>query len=397
MPQPRILVAHPSAELYGSDRVLLESVAGFVRNGAVVEVLLASSGPLESQLVARGATVRIVPMPVVRKSVLKPRGLVGFVSGSVVGFVSGIALVRRFRPSVIYVSTLTIPLWNLIARVSRVPLVVHVHEAERSAGRLLRSALVAPLRLASLVVFNSLYALGTVELTSPAAASRSRVIYNGVVGPEWVTEARAALEGELRIVYVGRLSARKGPDVLVEAIAKARHGDMVTLSIVGAVYPGYEWFEEQLRARISELGLESRVRFEGFQPSGYPFLADADVAVVPSTVDEPFGNTAVEAMLAARPAIVSDTSGLREAGAGYDSVIFVEPGDADSLATAIDRMVEEWCPLREKAAHDATTAAHRHSLETYHDAIWRAVAQFLPADRASAGAHLSGPSANVRG
>jgi glycosyltransferase involved in cell wall biosynthesis len=397
MPQPRILVAHPSAELYGSDRVLLESVAGFVRNGALVEVLLPSPGPLESQLAARGATVRIVPMPVVRKSVLKPRGLVGFVSRSIAGFVSGMLRVRRFRPSVIYVSTLTIPLWNLIARVSRVPLVVHVHEAERSAGRVLRSGLVAPLRLASLVVYNSLYALGTVELTSPAAASRSRVIYNGVVGPERATAARAALENQLRLVYVGRLSARKGPDVLVEAIAQARHGDMVALAIVGAVFPGYEWFEEKLRVRISELGLESRVRFEGFQPSGYPFLADADVAVVPSTVDEPFGNTAVEAMLAARPAIVSDTSGLREAGAGYESVIFVEPGDPESLAKALDRMVEDWSTMREKAARDATTARIRHSIQTYQDAIWRAVAQFVSADSASADVRVSGPSADVRG
>jgi glycosyltransferase involved in cell wall biosynthesis len=397
MPQPRILVAHPSAELYGSDRVLLESVAGFVRNGALVEVVLAAPGPLASQLSARGAVVRIAPMPVVRKSILKPRGLVGFVSRSVVGFASGIIRVRRFRPDAIYVSTLTIPLWNLIARVCRVPLVVHVHEAERSAGRLLRSALVAPLRLASLVVFNSLYALGTVELTSPTAASRSRVIYNGVVGPERVTAARAALDGELRIVYVGRLSARKGPDVLVEAIAQARHGDMVALSIVGAVYPGYEWFEEQLRARIAELGLESRVRFEGFQPSGYPYLAGADVAVVPSTVDEPFGNTAVEAMLAARPAIVSDTSGLREAGAGYESVIFVEPGDPRSLAHAIDRMVEDWAAMRDKAARDAKTAAVRHSTRTYQDAMWRAVEQLVTPEGSQAAVEAAGLSADVRG
>ncbi|SMQ58319.1 glycosyltransferase [Agreia sp. VKM Ac-1783] len=397
MPQQRILVAHPSAELYGSDRVLLESVAGFVGNGADVEVLLATSGPLEQQLTARGARVRIVPMPVVRKSVLKPRGFVGFVSRSVVGLVSGLALVRRSRPSAIYVSTLTIPLWNLIARLSGTPLVVHVHEAERSAGRALRYALAAPLRLASLVVFNSIYARDTVQLTSPTAASTSRVIYNGVVGPETVVEARASLNRELRLVYVGRLSARKGPDVLVEAIARARHADMVTLVIVGAVFPGYEWFEQQLRTRIAELGLQSRVRFEGFQPSGYPFLAESDVAVVPSTVDEPFGNTAVEAMLAARPAIVSDTSGLREAGAGYSSVVFVEPGDADSLAHAIDRMVDEWQVMRDGAAADARAAASRHSIETYQGEIWQAVAQVIPGGEAAPILAAASPAAGAKG
>ena len=379
MAQPRILVVHPSAELYGSDRVLLESVAGFLDHGAHVDVVLASDGPLRAQIEERGASVTIESMPVLRKSMLRPRALPGFLAAHVSGLMRGVRLVRRLRPSVVYVSTLTIPLWNAVARVAGVPLVVHVHEAERSAGRMLRAGLVAPLRLASLIVFNSRYAQTTVEMDYPRAARKSRVVYNGVVGPASTTTARPSLDGELRLVYVGRLSPRKGPDVLIEAIARARHSQMITLTLVGAVFAGYEWFEEQLRARIDELGLTPRVRLVGFQPSGYPYLAESDVAVVPSTVDEPFGNTAVEAMLAARPAIVSDTSGLREAGAGYDSVVFVSPADADALADAIDHTVDEWATLAERASTDALRAEERHALSAYHAQIWAAVQRFVPA------------------
>lgn len=378
MAQPRILVVHPSAELYGSDRVLLESVTGFLAHGARVDVVLAEAGPLQAQIEERGASVLIHSMPVLRKSMLRPRALPGFLAAHVTGLVRGVRLVRRLRPSVVYVSTLTVPLWNAVARVAGVPLVVHVHEAERSAGRMLRAGLVAPLRLASLIVFNSRYAQTTVEMNYRRAATKSRVVYNGVVGPASTVAARPALDGGLRLVYVGRLSARKGPDVLIEAMARARHADLLTLTIVGAVFAGYEWFEQQLRARIAELGLTNRVRLEGFQPSGYPYLAEGDVAVVPSTVDEPFGNTAVEAMLAARPAIVSDTSGLREAGAGYGSVVFVPPADADALAAAIDHTVDEWATLAERARVDANRAEERHALSAYHAQIWAAVQRFLP-------------------
>jgi glycosyltransferase involved in cell wall biosynthesis len=382
MAQPRILVVHPSAELYGSDRVLLESVAAFLGQGAKVDVLLASAGPLQAQIEERGASVIIQSMPVLRKSMLRPRALPGFLAAHVSGLVRGIRLVRTLRPSVIYVSTLTIPLWNAVARLAGVPLVVHVHEAERSAGRMLRAGLVAPLRLASLIVFNSRYAQTTVEMNYARAAAKSRVVYNGVVGPATATPARRALDGELRLVYVGRLSPRKGPDVLIEAMARARHSQMVTLTLVGAVFEGYEWYEQQLRERIAELGLSQRVRLEGFQPSGYPYLARSDAAVVPSTVDEPFGNTAVEAMLAARPAIVSDTSGLREAGAGYGSVVFVPPADAGALADAIDHIVDEWSTLAERARADAGRAEERHALAAYHAQIWAAVHRFLPATAA---------------
>jgi glycosyltransferase involved in cell wall biosynthesis len=232
--------------------------------------------------------------------------------------------------------------------------------------------------LASVIVFNSRYAQTTVEMNYPRAAVKSRVVYNGVVGPESIVPARDSLDGALRLVYVGRLSPRKGPDVLIEAMARARHSQMLTLTLVGAVFAGYEWYEEQLRARIDELGLSQRVHLEGFQPSAYPYLAAGDAAVVPSTVDEPFGNTAVEAMLAARPAIVSDTSGLREAGAGYGSVVFVHPADPDALADAIDHIVDEWVALASHARTDAHRAEERHALSAYHAQIWAAVQGLLP-------------------
>lgn len=40
-----VLVVHPSAELYGSDRMTLESVRGLRDAGAAVTVVLGSDGP----------------------------------------------------------------------------------------------------------------------------------------------------------------------------------------------------------------------------------------------------------------------------------------------------------------------------------------------------------------
>ena len=73
--------------------------------------------------------------------------------------------------------------------------------------------------------------------------------------------------------------------------------------------------------------------------------------LVPSVGDESFGNAAVEAVLAARPSVVSDIGGLREAAAGYDGVVFVPPGDATALAAAI-------APHRRRLALRASVRRH---------------------------------------
>jgi glycosyltransferase involved in cell wall biosynthesis len=107
------------------------------------------------------------------------------------------------------------------------------------------------------------------------------------------------------------------------------------------------------------------VTFNGFQKVIWPFLAESDVVVVPSRLDEPFGNTAVEAVLASRPVVVSNTSGLREAAAGYRSAQFVEPGDASQLAAALARVSADWQGYQANARLDAAEAGLRHGPEQY--------------------------------
>ena len=52
-----VLVAHPGAELYGSDRVLLESVSALVVDGWRVVVTVPGSGPLLAAIFERGGEV----------------------------------------------------------------------------------------------------------------------------------------------------------------------------------------------------------------------------------------------------------------------------------------------------------------------------------------------------
>lgn len=371
-------MAHPSTELYGSDRVMLESVEGFVAAGWQVLVALPGSGPLNAEVIRRGAKVVRCPSPILRKSALRPRGFLSLMGETARGTVHGLRLLRRARPDVVYVSTLTVPLWLLLARVSGRRALCHVHEAEGSASLPLRRLLALPLFAAHTVIANSEFSRRVLGSAFPSLARRTTVIYNGVAGPPSVTAGRQQIEGRVRLLYVGRLSERKGVDLAVSAVAElSQRGTPAELDIVGGIFPGYEWYEARLVQQVHQSGLGAQVRWHGFQNPVWPRLAEADIAIVPSRLDEPFGNTAVEAALSARPLITSDTSGLREAAAGLTAVIRVPPDDAHAIADAVEAMLARWADYRRLASADSLEASRRYAPQAYRARIESALTGML--------------------
>ncbi|MDQ1584406.1 MAG: hypothetical protein QOF36_2460 [Microbacteriaceae bacterium] len=361
-----VLVAHPGAELYGSDRVLLESVSALIDDGWRVVVAVPTQGPLLDELRERGATVVACMSPVLRKSALRPRGMLRLIRDTTRGVHDGTRLLARERPSVVYVNTTTIPLWLVLARLRGIPVLCHVHEGEASASRLTRAVLTLPLFLAHAIVANSKFSVSVLERSFQRLGQRTKVVYNAVSGPPSRQPARRKLDGGVHLTYIGRLSPRKGVDVAIDALAVlADRGVSADLDVVGAVFPGYEWYEKQLRDQVKEKKLERHVRFHGFQSSVWDVVNAGDVVVVPSRVDEPFGNTAVEGILSGRPVLASATSGLLEATAGYASARTVAPGSAIALADAVQSTIEGWDVRAVAADDDALTAEARHNSTRY--------------------------------
>jgi glycosyltransferase involved in cell wall biosynthesis len=358
--RPPVLVVHPGAELYGADRVLLESAIALAGDFDVT-VALPSRGPLVAELERRGLRVVLCRMPVLRNSALRPRGALTLIADAVAGALPALRLLRRFAAGGVYVNTLTLPSWPLLARLAGRPSVCHVHEAERSAPRLLRLGMALCPVLADRVVVNSRFTLDVLTDVAPRLRERSTVVYNAIEAPAEVRPLREELQGPLRLLFVGRLSPRKGPQVALATLRElVDRGVDARLRLLGSVFPGYEWFEEGLRETVASTGLGDRVEFLGFRAQVWPHLADADVVLVPSIGEESFGNTAVEALLAERPLVVSDTSGLREAAAGYTGAQAVAPGRPADWADAVQRVTADWSAARAAARADAREARRRH-------------------------------------
>jgi glycosyltransferase involved in cell wall biosynthesis len=132
------------------------------------------------------------------------------------------------------------------------------------------------------------------------------------------------------VLFLGRLTWKKGLDRLVHAFARTQSG---ILAIVGT---DDENFAPQLEKLVAELRIADRVRILPRTVTGTDkerLFAAARLFVLPS-YSENFGNTVLEAMRRGVPVVVTPEVGaaeiVRKAGSGL-----VVTGDAEPLGSAI--------------------------------------------------------------
>lgn len=362
----RVLFANPGADMYGSDRMALEAVRGLLSSGHRVLFTSSTDGPLTEAVRETGVQVRIVPPLVLRREMVSPTGFLAFLISAVRDLPRMNELVRRSKPDVVFANTVSLPFWSIVARLNRIPSIVYVHEAEASMNALAHRLLLLPLNLASGVIYNSATSRLVSGVPRLEKRQQTRVVHNGVLGPPSVTPPREKIDSPLRVAYLGRLSPRKGVDLLVDAVALLREkGTNVEAEIVGDVFPGYEWYEDDLRDQIHALELYDRVRLSGFLADVWPALARADVLVVPSRLDESFGNVVIEGALSARPVLAANHSGLREAARGLASATLIPNDDSAAIAAGLESVRDDWEGLRVAALRDAEFAAERYSPSSF--------------------------------
>lgn len=131
----------------------------------------------------------------------------------------------------------------------------------------------------------------------------------------------------LRFVCVGRLTAQKGYDRLLDDFARMPADARLTIFGEGEL-------REALQCQIERLGLSQRVTLAGFDPNPAPWLAGADALLLPSRW-EGMPNVALEALACGAPVIATpEAGGIVEiaAQAVHGAVTLVSSGSEFSAA-----------------------------------------------------------------
>lgn len=139
-------------------------------------------------------------------------------------------------------------------------------------------------------------------------------------------------EGVPLICTMGRFVPRKGIDVVIRAVARM---DGAYLWILGEGEQG-----DQLRALAKELGIESRVRFAGWQSDPRAFVAASDVFAMASS-HEPLGNVILEAWAQRVPVVSTRSEGPRWFMRDGENGLLVDIGDAAGFTEGFERIINQ--------------------------------------------------------
>jgi glycogen(starch) synthase len=292
---------------------------------------------------------------------------------------AALPLVRRWRPDVVHAHDWLVAQTGVtLAQVTGAPLVATIHATEsgRNQGWLSK-----PLNVAIHSVERWLAHQAAEVITCSSAMHDEitklldvadecvTVVPNGIdparwqVAPHARRAARSSLGDGPLVVFAGRLVHEKGLQTLLDCLPRLRRlHPGLRLVVAGA---GGHFAELQAQAR--RLRVARAVSWLGFVSDAElgPFLAAADVAVVPSLY-EPFGIVALEVAAARTPLVVAETGGLVDLVSSGVAAASFPARDSAALASAVSGVLGD-----PAAAKRATVRAARVIRRDY---TWRAVA-----------------------
>lgn len=332
----------PELETGGAEQTTIDVARAVIEAGG--RALVATrGGRMTARLIADGA--RLAQMPVQSKN---PLVMLGNASRLV-------DLIRREKVSLVHVRSRA-PAFSALwaAQATKTPFVATYHGVYKAKSNLKRWYNAVMTR-GDLVIANSEYTRGHVLAEHRLDPEKVVAIPRGVdldrFNPSWVTPdrldaIRAAWgvgpdDRRTRFLLAGRLTRIKGHLTIVEAAARLKaEGRTDFLVLFTGDDQGRTGYGEELTRAIRDAGLTDIIRITGHCDDMPAAFLVADVAILPTTVPESFGRTAVEPQAMGRPVIASAHGGTVETVVDGVTGWLAPPGDASAWAKAMARAID---------------------------------------------------------
>ncbi len=163
-------------------------------------------------------------------------------------------------------------------------------------------------------------------------------------------EKFGSANGQVRLLYVGRVSREKDLDLLAEAYRRLRNeGLPIQLFIVG-----HGPYSDTLHESLPEAFFTGYLTGQELAAA----YASADIFVFPSTTDT-FGNVIIEAQASGVPVIVSDSGGPKDLVEDNQNGLITKSHDADDLTRAIRELVLDSDRRRRMGSHARESVINR--------------------------------------
>lgn len=338
---PTILQVIPALDSGGAEIGTLQIAEAIINSGGRA-IIAARKGQLSKGLLDK--KIELIELPLDTKNPIQIVKNIGLIKN----------LILKEKVDIIHVRSRA-PAWSAYkaAKLTKIPFMTTYHGAYRS-------------RTPFKTFYNSIMARGERVITISQYItdhiikkyknypwfdpSKIRLIHRGVdfqyydpslVSQEKVEDLRQEwnISPTTRILLLpGRISRKKGQDVLIKALFLMKNAD-VSIVFIGSAN-GHESYLNFLLKSASTYDLEGRVKW--FPPSSDLRTAYqlADVVLCPSVAPEGFGRLMVEAQAMEKPLVASEHGAAREVIQENITGWITPPGDALNLAQTLDRVLD---------------------------------------------------------
>jgi glycosyltransferase involved in cell wall biosynthesis len=175
---------------------------------------------------------------------------------------------------------------------------------------------------------------------------------------------RVKKQGELRLVFISRISKKKNLDGALRLLSKLQPGEKVYFDIYGPAED--ELYKKECDAIIAALPSNIRVQYRGpiANEQVVSTLADYHVSIL-LTFNENFGHSIVESMAAGCPVLISGHTPWRNLSAvkaGWDVSLDDEHAQLQAIRQAIAMNQEEFNTWSRHAQHYARSVSENKEL-----------------------------------
>ena len=312
----RVLFLIPTLGIGGAERLASTYAVGMVNRGHHVGIAYGIAADIADRARAAGVELFLLSDERLKLSTLRE-------------WVQAFREVEsEFRPQVVHAQSVTTALVARLASKS-VPMLVTVHGISRSdeplAALLLRAANVK-LTAVSEASANGLRRHAwspTVDVLSPGIDIEQLQADSRLGGP-------VVLPGTPKLCCVARQEEPKGVDVLIRTVAELTK----ELPDVGLTVVGGGSLRKANQQLAVDLGVADRMLFTGIIPNAAPYLAAADVVVLPSR-REGLPVVALEALALERPLVATRVGGTPTVVIDGETGWLAPPEDERALGAAI--------------------------------------------------------------
>ena len=240
----------------------------------------------------------------------------------------------------------------------------------------------------------SAYLAGVVRSKFPAATVRD--LPNGVDASLFARAAGSAQRdpripaGRPVVLYAGRMSPEKGPLVLAKAFAMLREQRRDAFLVlagefsVGAATSNRVRYGDEIRRVVAGYADDCLVLGSVTPERMHEIYAQADLVVVPSQFEEPFGMVALEGLAAGRPVLAFRKGGLPEfISDGRNGFLMDGTDDPARLAERIGALLGDPAAAARVAGAARASVAEKYDWSVVARAVEAAYAEVLGAGQAA--------------